>query len=112
MKKPLPALAALALLAACSGSDPEPSADANAAEMLDVTNEAMNVAEAPLVMNAPAPVVDNAVDEPPVVDEAQIQDDADATGMTARVSRDEAPSPAAEGSAPADTAADVSEKKE
>ena len=61
----------------------------NGVEMLDVTNEAANVAEAPLVMNTPAAVNDTAVeDAPEVPDEEQIQADADATGMTARVNRD------------------------
>ncbi|WP_294289441.1 hypothetical protein [uncultured Sphingomonas sp.] len=98
MKKTLPALAALALLAACSSND-EPSApvEANGTEMLDVTNEAVNVEEAPVTMNVPEAPATNMADEPePTVDEReQIQADADATGMTARVNRDEEPAPAA-----------------
>lgn len=94
----LPAVAALALLAACSGSDPQPPADANETQMLDVTNEAMNVEEAPVVMNTPAPVTENATaaeTAPPVPDEEQMRADAEATGMTARVNRDVDPAPAA-----------------
>ena len=89
MTKHLLALAPLALLAACSGDEPAPPPTDNGVEMLDVTNEATNVAEAPLVMNTPAPITENASDElPPVPDQEQIQADADATGMTARVNRD------------------------
>ena len=88
LAKSILALAPLALLAACSGNDPAPPPADNGVEMLDVTNEAVNVQEAPLVMNTPAPV-ENVVDEPPPVpDQEQIQADADATGMTARVNRD------------------------
>ncbi len=86
---PILALAPLALLAACSGNDPAPPPTDNGVEMLDVTNEATNVQEAPMVMNAPAPVNDTAVEPAPKVpDDEQIQADADATGMTARVNRD------------------------
>ncbi|URW74543.1 hypothetical protein M9980_08110 [Sphingomonas donggukensis] len=111
MKKMLPAVAALsalALLAACSGSEPEapPAAD-NGAEMLDVTSEAANVEEAPLAMPSPTPTPGNTADAaPPPPPEAQVQDDADATGMTARVNRDTA---AEEETQPADTT--VSEEK-
>ena len=82
-------LSALALLAACSGSDaPPPSADANEVEMLDVTNEAMNVAELPTPTPTPTETIVNEVDLPPAPDAAQVQDDADAAGMPARVNRD------------------------
>ena len=105
--KPLAVLAPLALLAACSGDEPAPPPADNGVEMLDVTNEAMNVQEAPLVMNTPAPVNETTVEEaPPLPDQERIQADADATGMTARVDRDAEESPAATNS----TAA-VSEEK-
>lgn len=97
-KTTLPALAALALLAACSSNDePAPPVEDNATEMLDVTNEAVNVQEAPVTMNVPEVPAVNMADEPePTVDEReQIQADADATGMTARVNRDEDEAPAA-----------------
>lgn len=96
MKKTLPALAALSLLAACSSNDdaPPPPAD-NAAEMLDVTNEAVGVPEAPATMNMPeVPATNLTVEdapEPTVDERERIQADADATGMTARVNRDDEP---------------------
>lgn len=101
--------APLALLGACSGSDPAPPPADNGVEMLDVTNEAANVVEAPLVMNTPLPTNDTAVeDAPPVPDQEQIQADADATGMTARVNRDaEDEAPVAE----TNSASTVSEEK-
>jgi len=80
--------AALALLAACSGSDSPPPVDANETEMLDVTDQAMNVAEYPTPTPTPTETPANVADEAPVIDEAQVQDDADATGMTARANRD------------------------
>ena len=98
MKKTLPALAALSLLAACSSNDdPAPPPAENGVEMLDVTNEAMTVPEAPVTMNVPDVPATNLTDEPePTVDEReQIQADADATGMTSRVNRDEETAPAA-----------------
>ena len=89
--KSILALAPLALLAACSGDEPAPPPPAdNGEEMLDVTNEAIGVPEAPLVMNAPIVATnDTAVEEPaPVAEDEQIRADADATGMTSRVDRD------------------------
>lgn len=91
------ALAPLALLAACSGDEPAPPPSDNGVEMLDVTNEAANVVEAPLVMNTPVPLNDSIAEETPapVPDQERIQADAEATGMTARVNRDEEEAPAA-----------------
>ena len=95
--KSILALAPLALLAACSGDEPAPPPPAdNGEEMMDVTNEAIGVPEAPLVMNAPIVATnDTAVEEPaPVAEDEQIRADADATGMTSRVNRDEDEAPA------------------
>ena len=87
-------LAALAL-AGCSRSEPEqPPTDVNMVEDTGVTET--EAAPAP-VEAAPveAPPVAPAVVEPPrekpVAPDEQMLDDADATGMTARVTRDEAP---------------------
>lgn len=88
--KTLLALAVPALLAACSGSEREPApVDDNEVEMLDVTNEAANVAEPPAPTPTPTPDAVNTTAEAPVPPEEQVQDDADATGMTARVTREE-----------------------
>ena len=87
-------LAAMAL-AGCSRSEPEqPPTDVNMVEDTGVTET--EAAPAP-VEAAPveAPPVAPAVVEPPrekpVAPDEQMLDDADATGMTARVTRDEAP---------------------
>lgn len=87
-------LAAMAL-AGCSRSEPEqPPTDVNMIEDTGVTET--EAAPAP-VEAAPveAPPVAPAVVEPPrekpVAPDEQMLDDADATGMTARVTRDEAP---------------------
>ncbi|MHA6722546.1 hypothetical protein [Sphingomonas sp. RS2018] len=90
MKKLLPAIAALTLLTACGGgNDDAPPPVDNGEELLDVTNEAVGVPEAPLpeAMNIPEPA--NIAEEtpPPTPPEQQVQEDADATGMTARVDR-------------------------
>jgi len=104
MKKTLFALVPLALLAACSSDEPAPPPPAeNGVEMLDVTNEAVGVPEAPVTMNIPEPATVNTAEaepEPTVDEREQIQADADATGMTARVNRDEEPATANQ-SAPA-----------
>lgn len=96
--KSLLALAPVALLAACSGEDPAPPPPVveNGVQMLDVTDEAEGVPEAPLVMNAPVVATnDTAVEEAaPVAKDEQIRADADATGMTARVNRDADEAPA------------------
>ncbi len=84
------AAAALAL-AACSGGNSEetPPTETN----VEVT-EPMNMTELPAEAPAPAPM-DNTVSESQpatgveLTADEQTQDDADAAGMTARVSRDE-----------------------
>lgn len=82
------ALAAAAALAACSGASEETVSADNAVNAMELTEElpAENLTEtAPVVTDnavAPAPVA-----EPAAPDEAQIQDDAEAVGMTARVQR-------------------------
>jgi hypothetical protein len=107
MRKTLLPLAALALLAACSGSDEPEAVVSNEPELLDVTNEAANVPEAPLATPSATPLSENSALEEtpePTLPDEQVQEDADATGLTARVDRsgeDEA--------VPAET---VSEKKE
>ncbi|MDT8757431.1 hypothetical protein MZO42_01850 [Sphingomonas psychrotolerans] len=82
-------------LSACGGKDEADAPVANAGSMtpIDVQNDAVNTTvptEAPA-----APRIDNATTEaapetaPALSQDEQTQDDADATGMTARVSRDE-----------------------
>jgi hypothetical protein len=86
-------LLALASLGGCdwlSPQPPRPEATGNVVEETPSSNAAepaANVA-APADVNAAAPV--EVRDAPPPPD-AQTLDDADATGMTARVNRDEAP---------------------
>lgn len=81
------ALAAAAALAACSGGSEEAAPAENAVNAMELTEDLPeeNIAEpAPMVVEntATAPVA-----EPALPDEEQIQDDAEATGMTARVQR-------------------------
>jgi len=81
------ALAAAAALAACSGASEETAPAENAVNAMELTEDLPeeNIAEpAPLVVEntATAPVT-----EAVQPDEAQIQDDAEAVGMTARVQR-------------------------
>ena len=90
-------LAALAM-AGCSRSEPDqPPADVNMVEDTGVTESEAAPTPAPApVETAPAvvPPTVNAVEperEAPVAPDEQMRDDADATGMTARVTRDEAP---------------------
>ena len=87
-------LAAMAL-AGCSRSEPEqPPADVNMVEDTGVTEtEAAPapVEAAPVEVAPPAPTVVEPPREKPVAPDEQMLDDADATGMTARVTRDEAP---------------------
>ena len=86
-------LMACAVLAGCSRSAPdEPPAETN-----QVVTEAPSPAPAPRVVSKPAPAKPAIAPPSPVADEAdpqaaeaQMRDDADATGMTARVTRDDA----------------------
>ena len=87
-------LAAMAL-AGCSRSEPEqPPTDVNMVEDTGVTEtEAAPapVEAAPVEAPPVAPAVVKPPREKPVAPDEQMLDDADATGMTARVTRDEAP---------------------
>ncbi len=94
--------AAALMLAGCSRSAPEQPEDGNMVEAAPVdtaTPEPLPTAEP---SPAPSPVDTNATAEAPpeekVAPDAQMLDDAEATGMTARVTRD-AP-PADNGQAP------------
>ena len=87
-------LAAMAM-AGCSSSEPEqPPADTNMVEDAGVTESEAAPApvEAAPVEAAPAaPAVVEPPREKPLAPDEQMLDDADATGMTARVTRDEVP---------------------
>lgn len=77
-------LAALTLLAAC-GSEPEAPPEPAPVETVE---------PAPAPPAPPPPPVENVVEEAPVVElepDQQVLEDADATGMTARVERGEVP---------------------
>ncbi|BCA61621.1 hypothetical protein HMP09_0855 [Sphingomonas sp. HMP9] len=83
-------------LAGCSRSEPEqPPTDSNMVEDTGVTeSEAAApapVEAAPVEVAPPAPAVVEPPREKPVAPDEQMLDDADATGMTARVTRDEVP---------------------
>lgn len=88
----LAATAGALALGACSGGNDTDQPTANVENMapIEVVNESPVAIEA-----SPAPLVDNltTTDVEPVpsdlTPDEQTQDDADATGMTARVSRDE-----------------------
>lgn len=116
MKKTMIALVpALALLAAC-GNDNEAAAPVdNGLEGIDVTNEAARVPEAPppaeMANLAPAAENMSVDDAPPVKADEQVQDDADATGMTARVDRSDAQAADAADDAQAAEGAATSENK-
>ena len=88
-------LLATMALAGCSRSEPEqPPADVNMVEDTGVTEtEAAPapVEPAPVEAAPPAPAVVEPPREKPIAPDEQMLDDADATGMTARVTRDEAP---------------------
>ncbi len=87
-------LAAMAM-AGCSRSEPEqPPTDTNMVEDTGVTEtEAAPapVEAAPVEVAPPAPAVVEPPAEKPVAPDEQMLDDADATGMTSRVTRDEVP---------------------
>ncbi|KQN30422.1 hypothetical protein ASF00_06650 [Sphingomonas sp. Leaf34] len=89
------ALLAAMALAGCSRSEPEqPPTDVNMVEDTGVTETEAAPApvEAAPVEAAPAaPAVVEPPVEKPIAPDEQMLDDADATGMTARVTRDEAP---------------------
>jgi len=88
-------LLAAMVLAGCSRSEPEqPPTDTNMVEDAGVTEtEAAPapVEAAPVEAAPPAPAVVEPPREKPVAPDEQMLDDADATGMTSRVTRDEAP---------------------
>ena len=88
-------LLAAMVLAGCSRSEPEqPQTDTNMVEDAGVTEtEAAPapVEAAPVEAAPPAPAVVEPPREKPVAPDEQMLDDADATGMTSRVTRDEAP---------------------
>jgi hypothetical protein len=102
--------AALLAVSACSRSEPEGPMDDNTLgldqPMVNETNDVAPV-ETPTAEPLPTPDANAAAaieppPEAPIKPDAQVLDDADATGMTARVTRDEAP--AREESAPNDQA--------
>ncbi len=106
LRRIAPLLLPLALIAGCSSDEPEaPPADANLVEGVIVEN----ALDAPLVdaspLPTPSPTPSETPTPEPVEEDVQVQDDADATGMTARVNRDDA----AADQAPA--AEEVEEKK-
>jgi predicted small lipoprotein YifL len=81
-------LATALALAACSSKPPETLPEDNVVEVDNATENA-NVAIAPPVENA-TNVAEKAAPAPGFTDAQQMQDDADASGMTARLP-DEAP---------------------
>ena len=96
MKRPLIAAALLALtLTACSRDEPERPPTNTVEEMDEAIPEPSPLPSAqPSRIAAPdASIQSNAIDEladtPPPEPDAQMMDDAAATGMTARTSRDE-----------------------
>lgn len=98
MMKTGAALAAgLLLLAACSRSEPEQPLDENMTEQMPLDEATPDAPPSAEPTETLPPTVDAntaAIDVPPeapVAPDAQMIEDADATGMTSRVSRDEAP---------------------
>lgn len=91
--------AGLLTLAACAKPEPEQPVSDNMS-LEESPDEAPTPDVAPTAEATPAAALDTntaAVDVPadaPVAPDAQMIEDADATGMTARVSRDEASAPA------------------
>jgi hypothetical protein len=98
-------LAALALAACSGGSDEEPPVEANIVEAPIVNDMGFANMVEPIAPPTATPSATPTPAEDPVAEEAQVQDDADASGMTARVNRDD--NPAANETQPAD----VSENK-
>lgn len=79
------------LLAGCSGgSDDAPPADANTIEAPIVNDMGLANLVEPMAPPTATPTPSPTPVETPTADEAQVQDDADASGMTARVSREDA----------------------
>lgn len=97
------AAAGLLALAGCSRPEPEqPAGEDNVIETMptaDATPEALPSAE-PVATPTPIANVADVPPEKPVAPDAQMIEDADATGMTARVSRDDAPAAAGNDAAP------------
>lgn len=83
-------LAAAFALAGCSRNEPEKlPEDLNVAEVGNVAVATENVAVAPPVANSTNVATPKAAPVPGFTDDQQIADDADATGMTARLPDDE-----------------------
>lgn len=97
MKTGVALAAGLLMLSACSRSEPEQPLEENMSEQAPVeesTPDATPTAEPSATPTAAVETNAATIDTPPeapVAPDAQMIDDADATGMTARVSRDEAP---------------------
>lgn len=95
-KTTIAALAGVLALTACSSNEPERDAYDNEASETSEPVETPSPTDLPPA-EAPPPVTENstaAIEAPPapeIAPDAQVLDDADATGMTARVSRDEEP---------------------
>lgn len=89
--------AGLLMLSACSRSEPEQPVEENMTEQAPLDEAKPDAPPSAEPSDLPPPIADTntaAVDVPPeapVAPDAQMIDDADATGMTARVSRDEQP---------------------
>lgn len=96
-------LAALALAACSGGSDEETPADTNIVEAPIVNDMGFENMVEPVAPPTATPSETPTPAEEPAVDEAQVQDDADASGMTARVERDDAPAGPVNETQPADT---------
>lgn len=100
MKSGMALAAGLLMLTACSRSEPEQPLDENMTEQAPVEETTPDVVPTTEPLETPTPTVDAnaaAVDVPPaapVAPDAQMIEDADATGMTARVQRGE---PSADG---------------
>lgn len=88
--------AGLLALTACSRSEPDAAVDDNAASEASMPSEdvapAVTPSNVPMAEDLPEVSNSSAIDVPPepkVAPDAQMLDDAEATGMTARVSRDD-----------------------